>query len=160
VLGELDGRRTERVQAIADALAASGATVEISDNIEKVIWTKAVFIASFGGISSVTRAPAGPVMACAESRLLVERAMREIDAVARAKGIALDADVVEKTLAFFQTLEPAITPSMQRDVVAGRRSEYDAINGAIVRAGRELDVPTPVHEFVWSCLKVVDSMAQ
>jgi 2-dehydropantoate 2-reductase len=41
-------------------------------------------------------------------------------------------------------------------VAAGRRLEYDAINGAVVRAGREPGIPTPVHEFLWTCLKVVD----
>ena len=159
-LGELDGRLTERVKAVGDALSEAGATVEISAEIEKVLWTKLLFIASFSGVTSVTRAPAGPVMACAESRLLLERAMREVEAVARAKGIPIDADAVEKTMAFCEKLEPAATSSMQRDVAAGRRLEYDAINGAIARGGRETGVPAPVHEFIWTCLKVVDSMAK
>jgi 2-dehydropantoate 2-reductase len=119
-----------------------------------------LFIASFSGISSVTRAPAGPVMACAESRLLLERAMREVETVARVKNVDLDADVVEKTMTFVANLSPDATSSMQRDVVAGRRLEYDAINGSIVRAGREAGIPTPIHEFFWTCLKVVDSLTQ
>ncbi len=155
-LGELDGRETPRLKAIHEALARSGATVETTNQIEKVLWTKLLFIASFSGITSVTRAPAGPVLACDESRLLLIRAMREVEAVVRAKGIALDGDVVEKTMAFVEKMEPATTSSMQRDVAAGRRLEYDAINGAVVRAGRETGIPTPVHEFLWTCLKVVD----
>ena len=158
VLGELDGRETQRAKDIRDALAHAGAAAEISDHIEKVLWTKLVFIASFSGISSVTRAPAGPVMTCAESRLLLERAMREVEAVARARGMPLDADAVDQAIAFTEKLEPTATPSMQRDVIAGRRLEHDAMNGAIVRIGREVGVPTPVHEFLWTCLKVVDSM--
>jgi ketopantoate reductase len=43
-------------------------------------------------------------------------------------------------------------------VAAARRLEYDAINGAVVRAGKETGLPTPVHEFCWTCLKVVDSV--
>ena len=99
-------------------------------------------------------------MACDESRLLFIQAMREVEAVARARGTPLDVDVVEKNLAFAENFGPTATSSMQRDVVAGRRLEYDALNGAVVRAGRETGVPTPIHEFVWTCLKVVDSMAQ
>ncbi len=159
VLGELDGRDTQRVRAIHNVLARTGATVETTENILKVLWTKLLFIASFSGITSVTRAPAGPVMACAESRLLLNRAMREVEAVARAKGMALDPDVVEKTMAFCDKLELTATSSMQRDVAAGRRLEYDALSGAVVRAGREAGAPAPVHEFIWTCLKVVDSMA-
>ena len=160
VFGELDGRDTPRLHAIHAALSNSGATVEITGDIRKVLWTKLLFIASFSGITSVTRAPAGPVMACAESRLLLERAMREVDTVARAKGIHLDPDVVEQNMEFCDKMTPDTTASMQRDVIAGRRLEYDAINGAIVRAGRETGVPTPVHEFFWTCLKVVDSMVK
>jgi len=155
-LGEFDGRESRRVQAIGKALAESGATVEVSTEIEKVLWTKLLFIASFSGITSVTRAPAGPVMACDESRLLLEQAMREVEAVARATGISLDADVVDKAMTFCGNLEPTATSSMQRDVASGRRSEYDATNGAVVRAGRRSGVPTPIHEFFWTCLKVVD----
>jgi 2-dehydropantoate 2-reductase len=156
VFGELDGRETPRLRAIHQALAQSGIDAETTTQIEKVLWTKLLFIASFSGITSVTRAPAGPVLACDESRLLLNRAMREVEAVARAKGVALDADVVEKTMAFVGKLEPTATSSMQRDVIAGRRLEYDAMNGAVVRAGRETGISTPVHEFLWTCLKVAD----
>jgi 2-dehydropantoate 2-reductase len=159
VFGELDGRDPPRLHTLHQALAQCGATVEITHDIRKVLWTKLLFIASFSGISSVTRAPAGPVMTCAESRSLLEQAMREVEAVARAKGVNLDSDVVEKNMDFCDKMAPDTTPSMQRDVIAGRRLEYDAINGAIVRAGKETGVPTPVHEFFWICLKVVDSMA-
>lgn len=160
VFGELDGRDTPRLHTIHEALANSGATVEITGDIRKVLWTKLLFIASFSGITSVTRAPAGPVMACAESRLLLERAMREVEAVAGAKGFQLDDDVVAKTMDFCDKMTPDATSSMQRDVAAGRRLEYDAMNGAIVRAGREAGVPTPIHEYFWTCLKVVDSTAK
>lgn len=160
VLGELDGRETQRVKDICQALVDAGITAEVTNNIEKVLWTKLLFIASFSGFSSVTRAPAGPVMAYAESRLLLERAMREVEAVARVKNVDLDADVVEKTMTFVANLSPDATSSMQRDVVAGRRLEYDAINGSIVRAGREAGIPTPIHEFFWTCLKVIDSLTQ
>jgi 2-dehydropantoate 2-reductase len=158
VFGELDGRDTPRLHTIHQALERTGATIEITSDIRKVLWTKLLFIASFSGISSVTRAPAGPVMTCAESRLLLERAMREVEAVARAKGVHLDPDVVEKNMDFCDKMAPDATSSMQRDVAAGRRLEYDAVNGAIVRAGRETGTPTPIHEFFWTCLKVVDSM--
>lgn len=160
VLGELDGRETERVNIIREALTQSGFVIETTQQIEKVLWTKLLFIASFSGITSVTRAPAGHIMASPESRLLLKRAMQEVEVVAQAKGILLEGDVVEQTLAFVERLEPTATSSMQRDVMAGRRLEYDALNGAVVRAGRETGAPTPTHEFLWTCLKVVDELTQ
>ena len=160
VVGELDGRETTRVSTIRETLGQSGFVVETTQQIESVLWTKLLFIASFSGITSVTRAPAGPVMASAESRLLLNRAMQEVEAVARAKNLPLEANVVAQTMAFVQALEPGATSSMQRDVMAGRRLEYDALNGAVVRAGWAIGVPTPIHEFLWTCLKVIDNMAQ
>lgn len=159
VLGELDGRMSKRAQVIRDALAETGADVELSGDIDRVLWTKLVFIASFGGLASVTRAPAGPIRQDAEARSLLIRAMHEVQAAAGAKGVTLEEDVVDKTTSFFDGLDPTTTPSMLRDVQAGRRLEHDALNGAIVRAGRAGGVPTPVHEFLWSCLRVVDAMA-
>src|SRR3972149_1261022 len=91
VLGELDGRETQRAKDIRQALADAGITAELTNTIEKVLWTKLLFIASFSGLTSVTRAPAEPVRARAARRLLLERAMREVEAAARAKGVDLDA---------------------------------------------------------------------
>ena len=81
----------------------------------------------------------------------------EVEAVAQAEGFHLDDDVVATTMDFCAKMTPDATSSMQRDVAAGRRLEYDAINGAVVRAGKETGLPTPVYEFCWTCLKVVDS---
>jgi 2-dehydropantoate 2-reductase len=159
VLGELDGRETPRVQAIRDALAQSGTAVEISAGIRKVLWTKLLFLASLAGLSSVTRAPVGPLMAVPEARDLLERAMREVEAVARAQGIDLAPDAVPQAMALVASWEPGVTTSMQRDAASGRRLEHDALSGAVVRAGRAAGVATPAHEFFWTCLKVVDSMA-
>ena len=159
VLGELDGRDSLRVRAIRDTLAESGATAEVSLDIRAVLWMKLLFIASYSGIASVIRTTAGPLLADAGALAMLERAVREADTVARARGIALDVDAAEKTMAFILALAPNATPSMQRDVVAGRHLEYDALNGAVVRAGRAAGVPTPVHEFLWTCLRVIDSMA-
>jgi 2-dehydropantoate 2-reductase len=162
VLGELDRRETTRVSTIRETLGQSGFVVETTQQIESVLWTKLLFIASFSGITSVTRAPAGPIMASAESRLLLSQAMQDAarKLVARAKSLPLEADVVAQTMAFVEALEPNATSSMQRDVTAGRRLEYDALNGAVIRAGRETGTSTPIHTFLWTCLKVIDEMAQ
>ena len=78
--------------------------------------------------------------------------MHEVRSVALALGIEVAEDVVARTLAFFDTLPPESTASMQRDVMAGRPSELESQNGAVVRLGREAGVETPVHEFIYACL--------
>jgi 2-dehydropantoate 2-reductase len=160
VVGELAGGLSTRAQELAAHLAEAGAEAEASADIWRVLWTKLLFIASFSGISSVTRLPAGPLMAAEETRALLVDAMVEVEAVARARGAALDPEVVPRTLAFAQALPPDSTSSMQRDVAAGRRLEADAINGAVVRAGRSTGVPVPVHTCLWSCLQAIDAVAR
>jgi len=160
VFGELDGRETPRLKMIYDALKGCGVDAEITTDIEKTLWTKLLHIAPFGGVACVTRSAIGPIRANNEAFAMLRRAMAEVEAVARAKGVAMDADVVEKATAFVNSLAPNSMPSILRDVVAGKRSEYDALSGAVVRAGRETNTATPLHEFFWTCLKVVDSQSQ
>jgi 2-dehydropantoate 2-reductase len=160
VLGELDGRKTPRAQQVFDALNATGATVELSDNIAKVLWTKFAFIASVSALGSLTRVTFGEYRNVPETRAVLTEAIAEVAAVARAKGVSLDADVVDKTLAFIDGSAPGIKPSMQRDVEAGRVSELESMLGIVVRLGAELDVPTPVMRFAYAMLKPGERKAQ
>ena len=160
VLGELDGRKTPRAQQVFDALNATGATVELSDNIAKVLWTKFAFIASVSALGSLTRVTFGEYRNVPEARAALTEAIAEVAAVARAKGVSLDADVVDKTLAFIDGSAPGIKPSMQRDVEAGRPSELESMLGIVVRLGAELDVPTPVMRFAYAMLKPGERKAQ
>lgn len=152
VLGELDGRITPRVQALFEVLKSTGATVELSDNIVKVLWTKFMFIASVSGIGSLTRLGIGDYRAVPETRALLVSLMREVEAVARATGITLDTDAIEQILVLIDNAAPTIKPSMQLDVEASRRSELESMIGVICRKGRELDVPTPIADVVYAAL--------
>jgi len=141
---------------VREALASTGFAVEPTASIEKVLWSKFLFIASVAGLTSVLRTPLGPILARPEGSDLLRRAMEEVEAVARARGVPLDGNVVDETMDFASGLEPTTTSSMARDVAAGKRTEHDALSGAVVRAGREAGIPTPVHELCWMCLKVLD----
>ncbi len=160
VFGELDGRITPRAQAIYQTLNASGATIELSENILSMIWTKFVFIAAVSGISSLTRLEMGEFRHVPETRALMTALMREVEALARAQNIALDADVVEKSLAFVDAAAPNIKSSMQRDVESGHRTELESMIGVICRKGREWNVPTPVADFVYAALLPVELKAR
>ncbi len=160
VLGELDGRITARVQAIAEVLGSTGATAEVTDNILGVLWAKFVFIASISGIGSLTRLELGDYRAVPETRSLLVSLMREVEAVARAGGVSLERDIVEQALALTDSMAANIKPSMQRDVEAGRCSELESIIGVIGRKGREWGVATPVADMVYAALLPVELKAR
>ena len=156
VVGESDGGHSPRVVAIRDAIASTGCAAEIATDITQVLWTKLLMLASIAAVTSVTRSTIGRILAVPETKTMLHRAMAEVEAVARAKGIALDDGAAETWMGFAGKLEPTATSSMARDVAAGRRSEYDALAGAVVRGGRETGVPTPVHELCFTILKTLE----
>ncbi|MFZ5910890.1 MAG: 2-dehydropantoate 2-reductase [Chloroflexota bacterium] len=160
VLGELDGQVTPRAQAIHRAFQETGVTAELSENILKVLWTKFVFISAASSLGSLTRLAIGEYRAVPETRELMTRLMKEVEALARAQKIDLDGDVVQKSLEFIDNATPTIKASMQLDVGAGRPSEIEAMIGVIGRKGRELGVPTPVADFVYASLLPIELKAQ
>jgi 2-dehydropantoate 2-reductase len=152
--GELDGRRSDRVARLAEALeGARGVRVTVSEDIVAAMWEKFMFISAQGGIGAASRAPFGTFRAVAETRTLLRAAMEEVVAVARARGVALPPGVVERALALTDSMPGEGTSSMQRDIMAGRPSELEAWNGAVVRLGREAGVPTPVHQALYGVLR-------
>ncbi len=152
IVGELNGPVSPRVEAIVGALAAAGAQAEATADIQKARWTKFIFIAPFSGVGAVARVPAGEIMGCPETRGLLQDAMLEVEAVARAAGVALDPDIVPKTMAFCDNMAPGQTASMQRDILDGKPSELESLIGVIVRLGGELGVPTPAFRFFYAAL--------
>lgn len=160
VLGELDGDRSARIQSIYEVLKNTGITVEISENIQKVLWTKFVFIAAASGLGSLTRLPMGDFRSVPETRSLLSSIMQEVQAVANAQGVVLDPDVVQKSLEFTDNAAPHIKPSMQLDVETEHRTELESMIGVIGRKGRKLGVPTPVADFVYASLLPVELKAR
>ncbi len=152
VAGELNGPVTPRVERIVAALRAAGAVAEAADDIQKMRWTKFAFIAAFSAVGAASRVPAGEIVACPETRSLTQQAVAEVGAVARAKGVALDADVTAKTMSFIDNLNPIQLASMQRDMLEGRPSELESIVGIMARFGAELGVPVPVFDFCYAVL--------
>jgi 2-dehydropantoate 2-reductase len=152
-LGEFTGRTTPRLQAVYNALQSAGVTVEISDNISKVLWTKFVFIAPVMLMGSLTRMTFGDYRHVPEARAVLTEAINEVAVLAHASGVTLDADVVDKTLTFIDSSEAGIKPSMQRDVEAGKPSELESMIGVAVRLGEKYNVPTPAMRFAYAMLK-------
>ncbi len=153
VLGELDGRTTPRAQVLFEIFKSTGATVELVSNIEQVLWTKFVFISAISALGSLTRVTMGEYRGVREARGVLTEAIKEIVAVARAKGVSLAPDVPAGTLKFIDESAAGIKPSMQRDIEAGRMSELESMIGIVVRLGEKLGVATPVMGLAYAMLK-------
>jgi 2-dehydropantoate 2-reductase len=159
--GERDGRTTERVESLRRAFErAQGVSVVVPEDVEAATWEKFLFIAPFSGVGAVTRQPAGPMRTTPETRELIERAMFEVAALARAKGVNLPDEAVARNMEYVDRLPPESTASMQRDIMDGRPSELEQQTGAIARLGKEAGVPVPVNAFLYACLLPAERKAR
>ena len=144
--GERGGGASERGERIRVALARGrGMTVRLVDDIESEIWKKFLFFAPVSGIGAVSGAPVGVWRRIPAVRERLVAAMEEVRAVAAAHGVALAEELVAASLDFLDRLPIEGTSSLQRDIRDGRRTELEALCGAVVRLGRAHGVPTPVH---------------
>ena len=159
-MGELDGRRGERLDILRRALERARVKTEVPADIRSAIWEKFLFITAVSGLGALTRSPVGVVRSLPETRGMLEQAMREVVDVARGLGVRLPADAVEKTMGFVDGLPADATASMQRDVMEGRPSELEAQNGAVVRLGDKAGVSTPVNRFLYHCLLPMERRAR
>lgn len=157
---ELDGSRSARAEAILAALEQAGIPTELSDDADRVLWEKFLFLAPLAGVTAVTLAPVGAVRDTPAAWDLLVEAVQEVDRVGRARGVNLPADAVERTLDTVRRAPAGMKSSMQQDREKGRYLEVDALNGAVVRLGAEAGVPTPVHRYLHACLAVHNTMVR
>jgi 2-dehydropantoate 2-reductase len=150
VVGELDGTASPRLEAAAAAFRRAGLETIASSRIVDEIWKKLALNVCTLPTSALLRFPAHELIQHPEMLDLMRGLLAEVAAVARPQGINLDE--AERWMAIVGLLEKAVgaRASMLQDVEAGRRTEIDVVNGAIVEAGRRLSVPTPLNDaMVW-----------
>lgn len=159
-VGEIDGRESARLSRVADTLAAANFDVTASPTILKEIWSKLALNVCTLPTSALLRFQAHQLIEHQGTLELMRSLLRETVAVARAQKIELDED--ERWEAITGLLKRAVgaKSSMLQDVEKSRPTEIDVVNGAIVAAGREFDVPTPFNEaMVWSIKSLEESYA-
>ena len=153
VFGEADGGDSERGTRILETLEGAGIPAELSTDIQRTLWSKFLFIATMAGVTSLSRRTMAELMPQPEWRGVIEGCMREIEAVGRASGVNLPPDIVESTLDYILSELEQMHASMHADVMAGRPLELEALNGAVVRAGKSVNVPTPINDVTYAMLK-------
>lgn len=153
-LGELRGGPSARSARIVEAFRDAGAQARLSEDIVADLWRKFAFIAPMAAACGLARAPIGPVRDAPHGKLLLARAVHEVLAVARARGVRLPEDEDGKILAFMDGLGAGMKPSFLLDLEAGGPNELDDLSGAVARLGREAGIETPVHDTAVAALGV------
>jgi 2-dehydropantoate 2-reductase len=153
IFGELDGRRSSRLEQLLAACEPAGFQATLSDHILIDIWSKFVRLSVFSGMTAVTRCPLGTLRDDPELFAMLQAAALETMAVARASGVPLTGEVLGEMTTMVRGLPPQSKSSMLEDLERGKPLELPWLSGAVVRIGRKLGVDTPIHRFIATVLE-------
>jgi 2-dehydropantoate 2-reductase len=158
VIGELDGRDSSRSRRIAEVFNAAGLATSVSPDILATMWDKLLVNVATGALSAVTRLPYGPLYRIPHIEATALAAVEEAVAVARAQGIRLaTSDPRSAWLKASAGLPDDFKTSMLQSLEKGSVTEIDFINGAVVRHGTRLGIPTPVNATLVACVKGIEA---
>jgi 2-dehydropantoate 2-reductase len=140
-------------RAFLAACTRAGIDAELVPDIPRVLWEKFVFLSAMSGVTAATRQPIGPIRSDPDLRAVLEAAMREAYAVARARGIDLGDGFIAKQLVFADGLPAEMKSSMLNDLLAGNRLEAPWLSGAVARMAASDGVPAPVSATLYAAVK-------
>jgi 2-dehydropantoate 2-reductase len=152
IFGELDGTPSSRLQVLLDQCTSAGIEATLHPAILQAIWEKFVMLCTMSGLTTLARQPIGPIRRVPQTRALAEASLRETVAVARAHGVELPSDIIERTMAFFDQVPYEVKSSMLQDLEGGRHLEVSWLSGAVARLGAERGIATPVHQTIAATL--------
>lgn len=154
VIGDRGAAGAERVEHVRGVLASTGLPVRATADIDRQRWHKLAWNASFNAISALTMRSSQDLLATPAARDLLMGVMREVVAVANARGVPLAEADVEGLVAATEKAAP-IRTSMLVDRERGRGLETEALVGVVVRSGRELGVDTPRSAVLYALLTAI-----
>jgi 2-dehydropantoate 2-reductase len=154
------GPKNEKTERVAALFARANLPCRISENIEGELWTKLIWNCALNAVSALGRAKYGQIAASADARKVVETVVDEVLAVARAANIhppGLEDPKVAIAGAFkIATQMAEAFSSTAQDMIRGKRTEIDSLNGYVSRRGAELGVPTPVNHALFALVKLAE----
>jgi len=155
------GPECDRTDTVAAIFRRANIPCRISNNIEGELWAKLVANCALNAVSALAQARYGEIAASADARKLLEGIVSEVMAVARAAHITLPG-LEEPTSAFASAMKiasqmPGQLSSTGQDILGGKRTEIDSLNGFIARRGAELGVPTPVNHALFTLVKLLEA---
>lgn len=146
-------------QALAQALIKAGVPTEISDNVRGALWAKLILNCAYNAISAIARQPYGRTTQGEGVQDVMRDVVTECLAVARAEGVQMAGDIQAAVRQIAETM-PRQYSSTAQDLLRGKRSEIDYLNGFIVRRGQALGIATPANRVLWALVKLLEASAE
>ena len=149
--------REEAITAVAGLFTRAGLETRISDDVDSLLWSKLIVNVGINALTALLRVPNGVLAQTPECDLLMARAVAEAVAVARALSIGLDGERQLERVREVCLRTADNRASMLQDILRGRPTEIDAINGAVVARGRAAGVDTPVNLLLTQLVQALEA---
>ena len=153
-LGELDGSPSTRVDRLASAFKDAGADVTVPGNIVDAMWAKWVFIASLGAVTSLMRATVGAIVAVPGGQRFARTVLAEAAAAAAACSHPVPSGQLHVTEQALTAQGSPATSSLTRNLIAGRRTEVEAVLADLVARARAAGTATPLTDLAVLALRI------
>jgi 2-dehydropantoate 2-reductase len=156
VFGEVFGRlpcTTDRVRRIQDALAGADIHAEAVGDGRVPIWEKFIFLVPLAAFTGAARLPLGPVWEDPFIRACFLDACREIERLARAEGVPVAADVIDRISSYIAGIPGTMRSSLLIDLSQGKRTEVEALQGSVVRRAAAAGLDVPIISTLYAVLK-------
>ena len=157
--GELLIGVSPQAEALVELFASAAVPVNVSDNVIGALWTKLAINCVINALSAITQLPYGILAAEAGVEQVMRDVLRECQAVARAEGIDLPADLWDSVQGILRTM-PMQYSSTAQDLKLGKASEIDYLNGVILRRGQAHGIPTPVNRVLHTLVRLKEAAAR
>jgi len=156
VYGERSGQESERIIKLAVALKGTKADFQLSSTIIEDLWHKYLFIATMSGITTLMRAPIGPICKHPSGMETIKQLTKEIIDVMNVAGAPISNELETIQMEKIANLAPEMKSSMQRDMEKGLPVEADHLHGYLLEIAKTADLPVPVLEAVYANLKIYE----
>lgn len=157
IIGKADGRLSAVLKETSAIFNKAGFDTKISKDIDSVIWSKLLINVGINALTAITRLNNGRLVEYEEPRALLRAAVQEAAKIMKRKRIKLAYDDPIQKVESVCKGTAANVSSMLQDVLGRKRTEIDFINGAIVRQGKSLGIPTPVNEVLTNIVKTIET---
>ncbi|MFC1931337.1 ketopantoate reductase family protein [Chloroflexota bacterium] len=150
------GQNNEAVQKIAKVFSDAGMRTEVLDDLDQFLWKKIAIVGGFSALVGITRLKIGDLLSVEEGEWLIRRVIREIVEIANKKGIKLNLEEEhERAMSYFKSIKGHVS-SLCLDVLNGRTTEIDSLNGAIAAEAQALGLEAPYNKTLANLVKIIE----
>lgn len=158
VFGEIKSQNSERIQRISKAFAGTKSSFVLSENITQDMWHKYLFITVMSGVTTLMRAPIGPIRESEGGRDFIQNLFEECVQIMRCIGVPIKEDIFQEHMKTIDKISYNMKSSMQRDMEKGSAIEGEHLQGYLLDVAEQFSIEVPLLGAVYQNLKVYEKM--